>query len=616
MEAKAGVERKEPPRGGSRRSTTIRYAPEVKLKAVRLVLEQGYSRNLVSREVGVCKTSLERWIGQYQAQGEAGLWSPPSPLAGQDRLPAAVTEKIVQLKQQHPDFGVKRIAQFLRRMFLLPASAETVRARLHREGLMPPTAQPRRRNLTRPRFFERATPNQMWQSDIFTFRLGGRYAYLIGFLDDYSRFVVGADLFRSPTAAAVIEVYRVAIGEYQPPKEMLTDNGRQYTTWRGTSRFEAELQKDRVSHIKSRPHHPMTLGKIERFWESIWGEFLARAQFESFDSARQRIQLWIQYYNYRRPHQGIGGLCPADRFFEIQSQLKKTLEAGLQDNLLELALRGQPRPPFYMVGRLDGQSVELRAEKGQLKLSVTNPENQTQELVYDLHPQDSQSGQGVLPDAASSTSTQTPGQCDGQSPSGAGGLDRPLQTGGGLPPTPGQLDHLQPLADPGDGGTAPSLGEPGQPGPGGSLEPAAAGLAAETTTGLQRQPTPGPAPAGAEGCSQIRGEQDGVDEIPYLSSPMGDPHSAGTGGTVDRHPSGPAVAGFAQNLLSVGTSGAAGPVAGVAAGPTGTPSFGSLTGGPTAAPESPNPGAAVGHSPAGGPTATDPGPAESSVAPS
>jgi hypothetical protein len=41
---------------------------------------------------------------------------------------------------------------------------------------------------------------------------------------------------------------------------MLTDNGRQYTTWRGTSRFEAELQKDRVSHIKSRPHHPMTLG--------------------------------------------------------------------------------------------------------------------------------------------------------------------------------------------------------------------------------------------------------------------------------------------------------------------------------------------------------------------
>ena len=162
----------------------------------------------------------------------------------------------------------------LRRWFFLPASPETVRQRLHEAELMPESSPPKKRNLTRPRFFERATPNQMWQTDIFTFRLGGRYAYLIAFMDDYSRFIVGADLFRSPTAAAVIEVYRVAVGEFQPPKEMLTDNGRQYTSWRGTSRFEAELKKDRVAHFKSRPHHPMTLGKVERFWATIWQEFL------------------------------------------------------------------------------------------------------------------------------------------------------------------------------------------------------------------------------------------------------------------------------------------------------------------------------------------------------
>jgi len=77
-----------------------------------------------------------------------------------DKLPAAVTEKIVELKQANPAFGAKRIAQFLRRLFLLPASAETVRARLHREGLMPPTKPPRPKNLTRPRFFERAPPTR------------------------------------------------------------------------------------------------------------------------------------------------------------------------------------------------------------------------------------------------------------------------------------------------------------------------------------------------------------------------------------------------------------------------------------------------------------------------
>jgi len=141
---------------------------------------------------------------------------------------------------------------------------------------------------------------------------------------------------------------------------MLTDNGRQYTSWRGTSRFEAELKKEGVAHFKSRPQHPMTLGKIERFWSTIWQEFLTRAQFESFDSARERIRCWIKYYNHKRPHQGIEGLCPADRFFEVQSQLRKTIQAGIADNVLEMALRGQPRAPFYMVGRITPQQDKAR----------------------------------------------------------------------------------------------------------------------------------------------------------------------------------------------------------------------------------------------------------------
>ncbi len=611
MDSADALKGKEPPRGGSRRSTSIRYSPEEKLKAVRLVLEDGFSRNLVSEEIGVCRSSLVAWIGKYRAEGEAALREPrAAPAAGKDKLPAAVTEKIIELKRAHPAFGAKRIAQFLRRLFLLPASAETVRARLHREGLMPPTKPARPKNLTRPRFFERATPNQMWQSDIFTFRLGGRYAYLIAFLDDYSRYVVGADLFRSPTAAAVIEVYRVAIGEYQPPKEMLTDNGRQYTTWRGVSRFEAELKKDRVSHIKSRPHHPMTLGKIERFWASIWGEFLARAQFESFEAARQRIKLWITYYNHRRPHQGIGGVCPADRFFEIQSDLKKTLQAGIQENLLELALRGQPRAPFYMVGRMEGQSVVLRAEKGQLKLSLTNPENQTQELVYDLHQQNPREN----PDAPTASLTQTPGQCDRQSPGGAGGVDRPVQTGRSLPPTPDQLDHLQPLANPSPGGDAPGLGEPGEPGPGRGLESTAADPAAETAAFGQPQQTQCPPGSGAEDCSQSRGGQNGVDEI--HPSPMGDPHPASPRRAVDGDGGGTAIGGLAQNLLSMGSSRPTLPDAGAPAGSTGSSPGGAIPGDPAAAPEDQKPGAATGDDRTGGPPAPDRGSNESSANPS
>ncbi len=224
----------------------------------------------------------------------------------------------------------------------------------------------------------------MWQSDIFTFRLGSKNAYLIGFLDDHSRYVVGLDVFAARRRSTC---WRCTAGraEYGVPKEMLSDQGRQYSSWRGATRFEAELRKDRVHHIKSRPHHPMTLGKIERFWKTIWEEFLVRAQFDSFESAGERIRLWVKHYNHRRPHQALEGLCPADRFFAIAQELRQVIERGLQDNVLELALRGQPRSPFYMVGRLGEQSVVIRAEKGRVKMLVDGEESRPhQEVSYDL----------------------------------------------------------------------------------------------------------------------------------------------------------------------------------------------------------------------------------------
>lgn len=465
MNEQTVVEKKKnsPPRGAGAKKAR-RYTLDEKLRAVRLRLEEGFSLKEISSEMGMAVSCLSLWVNKYRQFGEVGL-QPANGAKREPKLPAPITDKIVELKQQNPTFGIKRISQVLRRCFFLPASPETVRQHLHDAQLMPPTAPPKKRNMVRPRFFERATPNQMWQTDIFTFRLGGRYAYLIAFMDDYSRFIVGADLFRSPTANAVIEVYRVAVGEYQPPKEMLTDNGRQYTSWRGTSRFEAELKKDHVAHFKSRPQHPMTLGKVERFWSTIWQEFLVRAQFDSFDAARERIKLWIKHYNHKRPNQGIDGLCPADRFFEIQSALRKTIEAGIQENLLELALRGKPQAPFYMVGRMDGQSVILRAEKGKLKLSVSDQQNQEQELTYDLH----QNSDDQRKDQETNVQREQP-QCPGKGPGSAGGMDGALQTSGSMPPTQRQLDHLQPVAATGDGRDAASLGEPGQPGQGRSPE--------------------------------------------------------------------------------------------------------------------------------------------------
>jgi transposase InsO family protein len=452
-----------------------RYGLEFKLRCVKLRLEEGIPVSLLSKEVGASKDVIRRWAKAYQEQGEAGLRNGVVPSGSRRKLPGPVREKIVEIKKGEPFFGVKRISHLLKRAFFLSASPETVRRTLRAESLIIPSKKKHQRNITRPRFFERSTPNQMWQSDIFTFRLGGRYAYLIGFIDDYSRYMVGLELYRSQTADQVLEVYRRAVGEYGVAKEMLTDRGRQYTNWRGSTRFERELGKDRVRHIKSQAHHPMTLGKIERFWKTIYEEFLVRAQFGSFEEARERIRQWVRYYNHKRPHQGIGGLCPADRYFEIQAELRKTMEQGIAENVLEMALRGKPREPFYMVGRMEGQSVVLRAEKGKLHLMVDDEEDGgKQEMVYEVSAKEDEPGRSIEREERDGKGREAEGRESGDGgeeraegfgsygagevPGGALGMDGEAQTRGGLSGSGSSVESVEPVAGAGDGGDALGVG--------------------------------------------------------------------------------------------------------------------------------------------------------------
>ena len=474
MESVEGVKKKSK---GKESRYGKRYGFEFKLRCVKLRLEEGIPVSLLSKEVGVSKDTICHWVKAYRERGEGGLRNQIVPTGSQRKLPGPVREKIVEIKKQEPLFGVKRISHLLKRAFFLSASPETVRRTLRAESLIVPSKKKHQPNITRPRFFERSTPNQLWQSDIFTFRLGSRYAYLIGFIDDYSRYVVGLELYRSQTADQVLEVYRRAVGEYGVPKEMLTDQGRQYTNWRGSTRFEREIGKDRVKHIKSQAHHPMTLGKIERFWKTIYEEFLVRAQFGSFEEARERIRHWLQYYNHKRPHQGIGGLCPADRFFEIQGELKKTMEQGIADNVLEMALRGKPKEPFYMVGRMEGQSVVLRAEKGKLRLMVDDEEGGgKREMVYDVTAaeekrdgsietiqregtdgKDREAEGGKAGDRGEERAEGIRPYGRGQVPGGALGLDGETETRGGMPGVGGGVELAEPMAGAGDGGDALGL---------------------------------------------------------------------------------------------------------------------------------------------------------------
>jgi transposase InsO family protein len=267
------------------------------------------------------------------------------------------------LKESNQDYGCERISDLLARGPALQASPNAVARVLKEAGYVfdePPThCHP-----DHIREFERAKPNQLWQTDLFTFILKrqNRRVYLVAFMDDHSRFVVAYGLHGSQSAALVIEVLRAAISSYQPPEEILSDNGSQYVTWRGKSAFAHELDKRGIKHVISAPQHPQTLGKIERFWGTLWRECLETAVFLDLEDARRRIGLFIDSYNFQRPHRGLDGLVPADRFFGSAPEVLTTLKARIAANALDLAKNGIPRKPFYITGRVGDQPFSVHAE--------------------------------------------------------------------------------------------------------------------------------------------------------------------------------------------------------------------------------------------------------------
>lgn len=332
--------------------------------------------------VGMSKHTLYAWKKAFDAQGPAGLMDHPRGAKSGSHLPDLTKRAILMMKESNPTWGCQRISDALLRGPALPASPGAVARVLHEGGyeLEEVATAP---HPDKVRSFERARPNQLWQTDLFTFVLKrqNRRVYLVAFMDDHSRFLVSYGLHASQSAALVLEVLRAGITAYGPPEEVLSDNGSQYVTWRGQSAFSRELEARGVRHIVARPRHPQTLGKIERFWGTLWRECVESALFLDLEDARRRIGLFIDHYNLQRPHQGIDGLVPADRFFRAAADVLRTLKERVAANALELARHGIPKAPFYVTGQVAGQPFSVHAEGERMILTRPGQPRQEVELV-------------------------------------------------------------------------------------------------------------------------------------------------------------------------------------------------------------------------------------------
>jgi len=388
--------------GGPRPRRKRLVAPEDAAKATRsltpeqrlLILDTWQRSGLPARDfstlVGVSHHTLYAWKRRFEELGPAGLTDGATKRgATGSKLPEATKRAIVMLKRANPEWGCQRISDVLYRGPGLPASAKAVGRVLKDSGYVTEERETRP-HPDRVRRFERARPNQLWQTDLFTFVLKrqNRRMYLVAFMDDHSRFIVGYGLHASQSAALVLEVFRSAIASCEAPEEVLTDNGAQYITWRGTSQFAKECRKRGIAHVVASPRRPQTLGKIERFWGTMWRECIESAIFIDLADARTRLGLFIDYYNFRRPHQGIDGIAPADRFFGASSQVLQTLKARVDANALELARSGVPRDPFYVTGQVGGKPFSVHAEGERVVMVGEDGERREVDLVSPASPEE------------------------------------------------------------------------------------------------------------------------------------------------------------------------------------------------------------------------------------
>jgi transposase InsO family protein len=367
---RGGQKRRLTPRGHIPGTPQRRYTTQEKLALLQEFEKSDLPIATFCKWHGVGLETLKKWKERYKAQGEAGLEDRPG--GKPSFIPEAVREKIIELKQASPQAGSTRIQQELLRHNFVRVAANTILRILgadeRTKDLVAESSGNGRAShkSPEPQRFERAKPRQLYQMDTFTWMLRGLYRiHLVGCLDDHSRFMAAWRLVRNATSSQAVDVVRDAIENYGLPEELLTDNGRQYYTWRGKCEFQKFLLKSGIRHIRSRPYHPQTLGKIESFWRNLHQELLSREPLSSFEEAEAKIKEWINHYNFKRPHQGIDGLTPADRFFGVEKPMREAMLEGA--GMVKDALVLEPKrlgQPMYLVGRIGGREIRVIATQG------------------------------------------------------------------------------------------------------------------------------------------------------------------------------------------------------------------------------------------------------------
>jgi transposase InsO family protein len=218
------------------------------------------------------------------------------------------------------DAGPETIRWHLAHHHGVELSAATIGRYLHRAGLVTP--QPHKRPRSSYVRFAAEQPNETWQADFTHYRLaGGTDVEILCWLDDHARYALRLTAHERVTGPIVLNEFRAAIAQHGVPASTLTDNGMVFTTRLsggkgGRNGFEAELRRLGITRKNSRPNHPTTCGKVERFQQTLKRWLAAQAdQPGTISELQALLDVFAANYNHERPHRSLPERCtPADAY--------------------------------------------------------------------------------------------------------------------------------------------------------------------------------------------------------------------------------------------------------------------------------------------------------------
>lgn len=252
----------------------------------------------------------------------------------QSSLPEEVQQLIIDYRTEHPDHGFKRIEDTLKGDHLLVVKRKQIRQVLKVHGLLEQhdsSFDRRKEEGTKgSRRFEAAYAGELYQMDVsYVYLTGVPVLYLVVVVDDYSRFCVAADLCHDQRGETLIGVLHNGCVRHGNPRKLLTDQGSGFYSWSAKQTlFQQYLDEQKIEHLVCDPHSPQTQGKVERLFQTIKGECFGKVRFDGYGEAHRGLADYIRGYNFGRPHQGIDGFRPADRFYGVIGE-RSRIEAEL-----------------------------------------------------------------------------------------------------------------------------------------------------------------------------------------------------------------------------------------------------------------------------------------------